>query len=252
MKYRATVCYDGTEFFGFQRQAEGVRSVQGEIETALETITGSMVTVIGAGRTDTGVHASGQVVGFGLDWPHSLEALIRAININLPFDVSVSQIAECGEEFHPRFSAVSRTYEYSLIFSPLPLPLMRRYAWVREVTVIAPDKPDIQKMNMAAAQLLGVHDFAAFGNAPSGENTVRRMLRANWETVAEAPLSLKFTIEANAFLFRMARRIVNILVQVGLGKFEPNQVGEILRSRDLSRAQGLAPACGLNLVNVKY
>ncbi len=252
MKYRATVCYDGTEFFGFQRQADGVRSVQAELEVALEKVTGSSVTVIGAGRTDTGVHASGQVIGFGAEWPHSLVAFTRAININLPFDVAVSRVAECDETFHPRFSAISRTYEYGVIFSPLPLPLMRRYAWVREMRTIPPRMPDVGRMNAAAAALLGAHDFAAFGNAPSGENTVRRVYRANWERMTETPLTLRFTIEANAFLFRMARRIVNFLVQVGLGRFEPDQVGEILRSKDLARVQGLAPACGLNLVNVKY
>lgn len=252
MKLRATVCYDGTEFCGFQRQAEGVRSVQAEIEATLSKITGSTVSVSGAGRTDTGVHASGQVIAFQLAWAHSLAALTRAININLPLDVSVSEIAACDERFHPRFSAISRTYEYTVIFSPVPVPLVRRYAWVKDGMISTLDLPNIRQMNMAAAHLLGEHDFAAFGSAPSGENTIRRVIQAQWERMAETPLSLRFTIEANAFLFRMVRRIVNTLVRVGLGKLDPDQMGEILRSGDSARVQGLAPACGLNLVNVKY
>ena len=245
MKYRATVCYDGTEFNGFQRQANG-RSVQGEIEAALAKITGSAVLVNGAGRTDTGVHASGQVVAFELDWPHSPEALTRAININVPRDVAVSQTAICDEPFHPRFSAISRTYEYSVIASSVPLPLERRYAWVIDVA------PDVQRMNDAAKCLLGEHDFAAFGTPPSGENTLRRVIRADWQVLEERPLRLRFTIVANAFLFRMVRRIVDTLVRVGLGKLMPDQVNDILLSKNSARVKGLAPACGLNLVKVTY
>ena len=246
MKYRATVCYDGAEFFGFQRQSSA-RSVQGEIEAALHKITGLAVPVIGAGRTDTGVHASGQVIAFQTDWPHSLEALTRAINFNLPADVAVSQIAECDERFHPRFSAVNRRYDYSVVISPLRLPLERRYAWVMAAPL------DVQRMNCGAACLRGQYDFAAFGTPPVGENTVRTVSRADWEQIEAQPLvRLRFTIEANAFLFRMVRRIVMLLVQVGRGWFEPERVREVLNSGDIAQVKGLAPACGLNLVEVKY
>jgi len=246
MRFRATVCYDGTEFFGFQRQANA-RSVQGEIEAALQRISDSTVLVIGAGRTDTGVHASGQVIAFQLDWTHTTEALTRAININLPDDVVVRDVAGCGEDFHPRFDAISRRYEYSVVISALRQPLKRRYAWVLEMPL------DVARMNRAAAYLLGEHDFASFGTAPVGENTVRRVLQAEWQVVASEPLMrLKFVIEANAFLFRMVRRVVIALVQVGQGRLEPEQIREILHSRDLSQVKGLAPACGLNLVEVTY
>ena len=250
MRFRATVCYDGTEFFGFQRQANA-RSVQGEIEAALQRISNSAVTVIGAGRTDTGVHASGQVIAFQLDWTHTLDALTRAININLPDDVVVRDVAVCGEDFHPRFDAISRRYEYSVVVSALRQPLERRYAWVIETPL------DVARMNRAAAYLLGEHDFASFGTAPVGENTVRKVVQAKWqvmviEPMMRAPERLTFVIEANAFLFRMVRRIVMVLVQVGQGKLEPEQVREILHNRDISQVKGLAQACGLNLVEVKY
>lgn len=246
MRFRATVCYDGTEFFGFQRQANA-RSVQGEIEAALQRISDSAVLVIGAGRTDTGVHASGQVIAFQLDWTHTLEALTRAININLPDDVVVRDVVGCEDDFHPRFDAISRRYEYSVVISALRQPLERRYAWVLQMPL------DVARMNRAAAYLLGEHDFAGFGTAPVGENTVRKVLQAEWRVVANEPLNrLMFVIEANAFLFRMVRRVVMALVQVGQGRLEPEQVREILHSRDLSQVKGLAPACGLNLVEVKY
>lgn len=246
MRVRAKVAYDGAEFFGFQRQS-GVRSVQGEIEKALETICGQRIAVIGAGRTDAGVHATGQVIAFNVDWRHSLEALMRALNASLPNDVAVSELAECDERFHPRFSAVSRTYEYRVYISPVRHPLLHRYAW-QILNAL-----DAAQMNRAAECLIGEHDFAAFGSPPSGdehETTIREVLQAEWRETEKDKLT--FTIEANAFLFRMVRRIVMALIRVGQGQWRPEDVTEILHSRDMQRIKGLAPACGLCLVNVNY
>jgi tRNA pseudouridine38-40 synthase len=246
MRVRAKVAYDGTEFFGFQRQANA-RTVQGEIETALEKLTGQKAGVVGAGRTDAGVHATGQVIAFEMDWRHGLNALTKAINITLPDDVAVRELAECGADFHPRFDAHSRTYEYTVIAGEVRQPLLRRITWQLD------RKPDTALMNSAAAQLIGSRDFAAFGSAPSGrdeETTVRDVMRAVWRE--ENNGALVFTIEANAFLFRMVRRLVLALVRVGQGHMSAGGFLEVLESRDAQRIKGLAPACGLCLVDVKF
>jgi tRNA pseudouridine38-40 synthase len=245
MRIRAQVAYDGTEFAGFQKQANA-RTVQGELESALVKVCERQIAVSGAGRTDTGVHASGQVIAFEADWKHGLDRLVRALNINLPDDVAVREVSECDADFHPRFSAKSRTYEYSVFVSATRDPLRRRFAWHLQ------DMPDVARMNEAAHSLVGSHDFAAFGSAPSGresETTVRNMIRAEWLQIGDA---LKFTVEANAFLYRMVRRTVMALVQVGHGQISPAELGEILESKNSQRLKGIAPACGLCLVDVKY
>lgn len=249
MKFRATLAYDGTAFHGFQRQANA-RSVQGELEEALRVIVGREVGVTGAGRTDTGVHATGQVAAFRMEWRHTAAELVRALNSRLPVDVAVLDAAECADDFHPRYSARSRTYEYA-IAAATAHPMLGRFAW------LLAKAPDLDALREAAARLVGEADFAAFGSATSGETTVRRVIRAEWraETVRWGLgewLGLRFTIEANAFLFRMARRIVRLLVRVGFGELSAADVTGILESRDPQRVTGLAPAAGLCLVEVKY
>jgi len=247
LRIRANIAYDGTDFVGFQRQADDRgRTVQGELEAALAKVCSARCAVVGAGRTDAGVHATGQVVAFEVDWKHSLEVLQRALNANLPADVSVNSLAACAQDFHPRYSAKSRTYEYTAYVSPVRHPMLRRFAWHLE------RRPDVGAMNEAARLLVGVHDFAAFGSPPSGrpeESTVREVLRAGWHEVGDC---LRFTIEANAFLFRMVRRIVMALMRVGWHEYAPDVINSMLESKDAQRVKGLAPACGLCLVEVKY
>lgn len=256
MKFRVTIAYDGSAFYGFQVQA-GVRTVQGELERALNEIAGqgpapakAGVGVIGAGRTDTGVHATGQVAAFSLEWRHPTVELARAVNHRLPADVAVLDVAECPETFHPRFSAVSRTYEYTVVVAEAH-PLLNRYAW------LVSRRPDLAALQAAAKRLVGDADYAAFGSAPSGEITRRQVLRADWRSEdVKAGLGvwpgLKFTIEANAFLYRMVRRMVRTLMRAGNGELSADDVSEILRSGDPQRVTGLAPAAGLCLVEVKY
>ena len=247
MRFSSKVAYDGTDFAGFQKQANA-RTVQGELEAALERVCERRIIVAGAGRTDTGVHATGQVIAFEADWPHELNQLVRAINVNLPDDVAVRELQACAADFHPRFSAKSRTYEYSAFTSETRDPLRRRYAWHLDRQGV----PDVARMNEAAQMLIGSHDFAAFGSAPSGrddETTVRELHRAEWMQTGEA---LTFVIEANAFLYRMVRRIVMALIRVGQAQIGPAELREVLESKDAQRIKGLAPACGLCLVDVKY
>lgn len=242
MRLRATVAYDGTGFSGFQRQTS-VRSVQGELETAFERVCRQSVTVLGAGRTDAGVHATGQVIACDADWKHTLPELQRALNSVLPNDVAVSDVAECHATFHPRYSARSRVYEYQVLVAPVRRPVQRLYAWQIGYEL------DVDRMGEAAGVLVGEHDFVAFGSAPQGDVTVRRVFSATWNRDG---MLFRFTIEANAFLFRMVRRTVAVLVRAGSGQITASDVADILASKDPRRVKGVAPACGLCLVNVNY
>ena len=238
----AVIEYDGTDYLGFQLQAEG-RTVQGEVERALAKITRRETRVISAGRTDAGVHAIGQVISFVPQWKHSLPELHRAMNALLPEDVAVHQMAWVADDFHPRFDAVSREYRYTVLNQSLRSPLARRFAYHYL-------KPlDVEAMDRAASCLVGSHDFASFGRPPQGESTVRQVHRA--ECTRQDQL-ICFDIVANAFLYRMVRNIVGTLLLVGMGKLSPERFEEILQARDRRRAGPAAPAHGLCLMKVNY
>jgi tRNA pseudouridine38-40 synthase len=242
MRVKATVAYDGTEYLGFQRQASGP-TVQGVLETALGTVTGAHTRVLGAGRTDAGVHAEGQVIAFDTRWRHSLSDLERAMNSVLPQDSAVRDLVQTEPGFHPRFDAQSRRYRYTLYNAPVRSPLARRSSLHVSASL------DLRAMEEATELLVGEHDFAAFGRPTQGTVTVRRVIEAGW--FADPPW-LFFDIEANAFLFRMARSIVGTLLQIGQGRLSPERFGAILASRDRSRAGQTAAAHGLCLMRVRY
>jgi tRNA pseudouridine38-40 synthase len=242
VKARAIVAYDGTRFHGFQRQANA-RSVQEELERAIARVCGGTAAVAGAGRTDAGVHATGQVVAFEVDWRHPFDALQRALNSALPDDVAVSDVRPAEPDFHPRYSARSRVYEYRIVVGSARLPLIRLYAWQIERPL------DLESMRQASRALVGEHDFAAFGTPPRGDGTVRTVMRADW---ADEGSGFRFTIEANAFLYRMVRRIVATLARVGSGQLAAADVAGLLAGGDPRRVVGAAPARGLCLVQVNY
>lgn len=229
---------------GFQRQAAG-RTVQGELEQALERVGAPGVTVLGAGRTDSGVHASGQVTAFDLEWAHGAEALGRALNANLPADIAVQSIAACAPDFHPRFRARGRRYRYTIYSRPARSPLAARYAWH-----VWP-APDLAAMQAASLALTGRHDFAAFGSDPdAGNNTVRTIARAEWSA---APGGwCYFDIQAEAFLYRMVRSLVGALKRVGQGDMSAAEFEALLASGDRARCPVIAPPQGLCLVEVLY
>lgn len=241
-RFWAQVEYDGTDFFGFQIQTSK-RTVQGEIERALEVISGVKTRVVGAGRTDRGVHASGQVISFETAWRHGLSDLHRALNAVLADDVAVQALRLAPEGFHPRFSGRKRAYRYTILIRPWRSPLERRTAWhlTREL--------DVDRMAEASDCLVGTHDFATFGQPPQGENTVRTVFRAEWQAAGSRVL---FDIEANAFLYRMVRTIVGTLVLVGWGRVSPREFKEMLQARDRSLIKQVAPAHGLCLMRVDY
>jgi tRNA pseudouridine38-40 synthase len=238
----AVVEYDGTDYLGFQLQAQDP-TVQGEIERALAAVTQEQIRIIGAGRTDAGVHARGQVIAFSTAWRHPVEELQRALNAVLPRDIGVRELGSVARDFHPRFDAVSRDYRYTVFNQALRSPLARRFAYH------FPHPLDVAAMNEAADTLMGSHDFASFGRAPQGDNTVREVYQAQWP--AEEPF-LHFDVVANAFLYRMVRSLVGTLLLVGTGELSPDGFEEILRSADRGRAGQVAPAHGLCLMKVNY
>lgn len=243
MRYRAQIEYDGTAYFGFQRQRDDQPTIQGELETALGRLSGEKVTVLGAGRTDSGVHAWGQVVAFNLEWRHGEDALLRALNAHLPPDIAVQNIVVAAADFHPRYATRRRAYEYIVFNAPIRSALRRQKVWQVSWPL------DVERMNIAAAMLIGTHNFATFGQPPEGENCTRHVYQAEWQRQRD---ELIFTIEANAFLYRMVRSIVGTLVEVGSGKWTTEQFAQAFQATDRSQAGTTAPAHGLFLLSVTY
>jgi tRNA pseudouridine38-40 synthase len=236
----AIIEYDGTDFEGFQIQT-GKRTVQGELERALHRITGEVIRVIGAGRTDRGVHAQGQGAHFDTTWHQSPEVLQRALNAVLPNDLAIRSLRRVPDDFSARYSARSRTYRYTILNQPTRSPLAARYAlWVAEPL-------DVAAMDAAAHTLIGTHDLRAFGTPPHGENTVREIQRAQ---VTRSGAYVQIEIQANAFLYRMVRRIVGTLLLVGKGTLSIEEFRDVLANR--RRAGNAAPPQGLCLIAVKY
>lgn len=216
------------------------RTVQGELERALSQVCDEPVRITGAGRTDAGVHATGQVIDFRTASTLDRETMERGVNALLPEDIAISALEDAAEGFHSRFSATGRTYEYRIRNTATRAPLERhREHWL-------PGPLDVDAMRGASEALIGRWDFAAFAAGVAGERGVRR---AVWEREDDV---LRFEIEAEAFLRGMVRGIVGTLIWVGRGKIGVDRFGEILRSRDRSLAGPSAPARGLCLVNVSY
>ncbi len=242
-RYQVTLAYDGTRFFGFQRQRK-TRTVQGVVEAALQRLGWQGESILAAGRTDTGVHASGQVIAFDLNWRHGEQSLQNALNANLPADVSALMVQVAADSFHPRYDACSRTYQYRLICRPVRHPLLERFAWR-----VWP-APALERLQAASRDLPGRHDFAAFGRPPvQGGSTIRQIFRAEWR--AEPEDGLLFTLSGNAFLYRMVRRIVALLVSIGQGNTPPDALRRRLEP-PREPVQGLAPPRGLTLTQVEY
>lgn len=250
VRYRAVIAYDGTDYFGFQRQADAP-TIQGTIEAALLQVTRQPATVHGAGRTDAGVHATGQVIAFDVEWKHAPHDLGRALNATLPLAIAVQSIDEAQADFHPRFDARSRTYEYTLVAAPVRQPLRERYAW----HVMSREPLDVAAMQGAANSLVGTHDFATFGRPPQGDRTIREVLHSQVEELARPDRHtqvIRYTIEANAFLYRMVRRIVGALARIGGGKLSPEAFQAAFEAADETCLNHMAAASGLCLTRVRY
>ncbi|HET7145210.1 MAG TPA: tRNA pseudouridine(38-40) synthase TruA [Anaerolineales bacterium] len=242
-RYQVILAYDGTGFTGSQIQANS-RTVQGELERALRNLGWSGKSVIMAGRTDTGVHATGQVAAFDFEWTHTAEKLLNALNADLPFDLAIKSLRPAAADFHPRFDATSRKYLYRLICDPIRDPLREKFVWRVWPAV------DGVALKVNASIFLGTHDFAVMGSAttPKG-TTVRTLTKAEWKKMPDG--EWQFEVQADAFLYRMVRRLVFVQVSIAQGRCSVEKVQHALMKQGKLLA-GLAPANGLTLVEVKY
>lgn len=243
-RYRAVVSYDGTDFFGWQVQ-KGRRTVQGVLEQAIQAVVGERVPVFCSGRTDSGVHARGQVVHFDLPAPWPSTKLFLALNANLPDDVRIERITRTRPDFDARFSAKGKEYRYFIWNNPVATPDTRRtHTHVR-------GRLDVDAMKAAAAMLVGEHDFAAFCANPGYDRggTVRRLDRLD---VRKQGKTIVIIARGEGFLYRMVRSLAGFLIRVGLGELSPDDARSILDSRERTARVPTAPARGLFLWRVFY
>lgn len=242
---KLTISYDGTRFVGWQRQAKG-ESIQGLLEDALARFEGAPVLVHGAGRTDAGVHALGQVASVRLTCAHDTATIARGLNAQLPDDVRVTAVDEAAPDFHARYSARSKTYRYVLRNAPLAGPFERSYVWH------LPEPLDLDAMRAAAAAVPGTRDFSAFRSTGSDAgSTVRTITRSEFPIRVKEGL-LAYEIEGDGFLRHMVRAIVGTLVEIGRGRRSPDSMGALLTGGARAQAGATAPARGLFLVRVDY
>jgi tRNA pseudouridine38-40 synthase len=243
--FKLTIAYDGTDFIGWQRQATGT-SIQGLLEEALSELDARPVTVTGAGRTDAGVHARGQVATATLDRDIDAASVIRAVNIRLPPTVRILEASVAPVGFHPRFDARLKTYRYRIWNADVMSPFERATAWH------VPMKLDPATMAEAAAMLCGTHDFAAFqGTGSDTQTTVRTVLSSSVARDDASPLVV-YDAAGEGFLRHMVRNVVGTLVEIGRGRYPPSWIGEVLASRERTSAGPTAPAHGLFLMGVFY
>ena len=248
--------YDGADYAGWQVQ-DNATTIQGLLEEALATVLNETIRVAGASRTDSGVHALGQVASFKTSNPFPAGKLLRALNGILPRDIRVGEVTEAGEDFVPRF-AKEKTYRYAIACGESLSPFQRRYAWhVRE-------RLDLDAMREAATSFIGKHDFTSFTSSGGGEKKHVREIRSLdfggggiITTCLDTALLgatgvYHFDIVANGFLYKMARNIVGTLIEVGRGKIPPKEIPEIIEAKDRNRAGPTAPAHGLCLVSIRY
>jgi tRNA pseudouridine38-40 synthase len=242
--FKITIEYDGSAYHGWQRQSSE-RTIQGEIENALKTMTGNSVAVTGSGRTDAGVHALNQTANFRCAASLAPEVFLKGLNSLLPEDIVITSCKIVPEKFHARYDVKSKVYHYRILNRTLPAAISRQYAWhIRR-------KLNLSAMQEALRCIVDSHDFKAFeGSGSPRVSTVRCIINADFEKTENDYLVLK--IEGDGFLKFMVRNIVGTLVDVGFDKITPHDFKQILISKDRNLAGITAPAHGLFLMEVKY
>ena len=242
MRLALIIEYEGTDCSGFQFQ-ENASTIQGELEKSINCLTGDIVRIKGAGRTDAGVHAKNQVIAFDSKFSDDLEVYFRGINYYLPESISVKSIFEVSQDFDPRRDATSRVYKYTILNSDSPSPLLRR------TTYFDSDYMDIEIMKKASQMFLGVHDFKKFCSpVKTGLSTVREI----FDSKIDHENSLIFyTVEGNAFLPRQVRRMVGSLLKIAKGKMNLDELFELICAKGDNISPSL-PANGLCLEKVNY
>ena len=242
--FKITVCYDGTNYFGFQRQAKET-TIQEVLEDKLSHIFGEPVSITGSGRTDAGVHARCQVVSCTTEGKIPTDNIVRAMNSILPGDIRVLGAEEARDGFNARKDACWKEYEYRIRYTPTPDPFTRNYAWqVKQL-------PDMEKMNEAARMILGTHNFKGFQSAGSAPvSPVKTIFRSGWEQ--EPGGMFVYRIAGNGFVYHMVRNLVWSMVQIGFGKKPTQAMEEELQLGRGEFENSPAPAQGLYLARVEY
>ncbi|MDO4463455.1 MAG: tRNA pseudouridine(38-40) synthase TruA [Bacillota bacterium] len=252
--FRMVLQYEGTRYQGWQRQGSTDNTIQGKLETLLSKMTGQKIEIQGAGRTDAGVHALGQVANFHADTQMTQTEILEYMNRFLPEDIAVISLKEVSERFHSRLNATGKTYCYRVINSAIPHVFDRRYVHVVEQQL------DIDAMREAAQYLTGTHDFKAFTSNKRGKkSTVRTINSIQIEKCAGTSMEvlgtqdeIRFLYRGDGFLYHMVRIMTGTLLEVGIHKRKPEEIAEILASGFRERAGELAPAKGLTLLEVRY
>ena len=242
-RIKLTIAYDGTNYCGWQVQPNGI-TIEEVLNKALKKLTSEDILVIGASRTDSGVHAMGNVAVFDTETTIPPEKIAVALNQRLPEDIVIVKSEEVAADFHPRYCDCSKTYEYHILNTRVPVPTKRLTDYFVSYVL------DIEKMRKAASYLVGEHDFVSFCNVRTDvESTVRTITALDILTNGN---EITIRITGNGFLYNMVRIIVGTLIRVGRGFYEPEKVKEILEAKDRKAAGVTAPAHGLMLVEIKY
>ena len=243
MNYKLTVAYDGARYRGWQRQGEGTQSIQGKLEAVLSRMEGAPVEIHGAGRTDAGVHAMGQVASVRLSGQRTPSEIFDYVNRYLPEDIGVLSVEAAPPRFHARLTPSRKTYRYRVWASPLPCVFERRWC-------CCPDRiPDAQAMAEAAALFLGRHDYAAFHSGKTKKSTVRTIYGIS---VEPAGPELHITVTGDGFLYNMVRIMAGTLLEIGWGEREAASISAALEGGDRALAGFTAPPQGLCLMEVNY
>ncbi|MCR4807231.1 MAG: tRNA pseudouridine(38-40) synthase TruA [Lachnospiraceae bacterium] len=242
--YRFTISYDGTRYQGWEHQPTTDMTIQGKLEGVLGKMTGSEVELIGAGRTDAGVHAKAMIANAHLDTDLEPDKIRDYMNRYLPDDICVREVKEASPRFHSRYNAVGKTYRYTCFTGPVKPVFDRKYVYYLEET------PDVERMKEAALILMGEHDFKSFCSNPRmKKSTVRKVDRID---IVKKGAYITFTYHGTGFLQYMVRILTGTLLEVGFGKRSPESMKDLLEARDRRLAGDTAPACGLTMIKVDY
>ncbi len=242
--YKMTIAYDGTRYYGWERQPDNDMTIQGKLESVLTLMIGAPVEVIGAGRTDAGVHAKGMVANVHLDTAMTPKEIQDYMNGYLPDDICIREIRKASDRFHSRYNALGKTYCYTCYVGELKPVFNRKYVYIPEQI------PDVERMRQAAEYLTGTHDFKSFCHNPKmKKSTVRKVDRID---IVKKGDYLNFTYHGTGFLQYMVRILTGTLLEVGCGKRTPESMEELLEARNRTLAGFTAPAKGLCLMEVDY
>jgi tRNA pseudouridine38-40 synthase len=242
--YRFTISYDGTRYQGWEHQPTTDMTIQGKIENVLSRMVEEEVEVIGAGRTDAGVHARAMTANAFLDTGFSPDEIRDYMNRYLPDDICIREVKAASDRFHSRYNAVGKTYRYTCFTGPTKPVFDRKYVYYLDKT------PDVERMKQAAKILKGEHDFKSFCSNPRmKKSTVRKVDRID---IVKKGAYITFTYHGTGFLQYMVRILTGTLLEVGYGKRTPESMGDLLNAKDRRLAGDTAPACGLTMVKVDY